>query len=130
MGKTYFDTRIVDDTLAVALGRDNNITLKRQQVNELNEKTSLNGNTKKISRVFEIEVRNTRKAAIDIEIEDQVPLSNNEQLNVEILETGGAEYNKETGKLVWKLKLAPGESKKLRFGYSVKYPRKMILNGL
>ena len=130
VGKTYFDTRIVDDTLAVALGRDNNITLKRQQVNELNEKTSLNGNTKKISRVFEIEVRNTRKAAIDIEIEDQVPLSNNEQLNVEVLETGGAEYNKETGKLVWKLKLAPGESKKLRFGYSVKYPRKMILNGL
>ena len=118
VGKTYFDTRIVDDTLAVALGRDNNIMIKRKQVNELNERTSLNGNTKKISRVF------------DIEIEDQVPLSNNEQLNVEVLETGGAEYNKETGKLVWKLKLPPGESKKLRFGYSVKYPRKLILNGL
>jgi uncharacterized protein (TIGR02231 family) len=130
IGNSYFDTRIVDDTLAVALGRDNNVTLKRKQVNELNEKTSLSGNTKKISRVFEIDVRNTRKAAIEIEIEDQIPLSNNEQLIVDVLETGGAEYDKETGKLVWKLKLATGETKKLRFGYSVKYPRKMILNGL
>ena len=99
MGKSYFDTRIADDTLSVALGRDNNIVLKRKQVKELNERTAINNGIKKVSRNFEIEVKNTRKAPIEMEIEDQIPLSNNEQLVVEVLDTGKAEYNKETGKL-------------------------------
>jgi uncharacterized protein (TIGR02231 family) len=130
VGQTYFDTRIVDDTLSVGLGRDNNIVVKRKQVNEFKEKTSISGNTKKVSRMYEIEVRNTRKSAIEIELEDQIPLTNNEQLEVEVLETGNAQYNKETGKLTWKIKLNPGESKSIRFGYAVKHPKKMIVNGL
>jgi uncharacterized protein (TIGR02231 family) len=130
VGTTYFDARIVDDTLSFALGRDNNITIKRKQTKDFNEKTSISGNTKKITRSFDIEVKNTRKSAIEIELEDQIPLSNNEELIIEAINTGNAEYNKETGKLTWKLKLNPAESKKLTFSYSVKFPKKMILNGL
>lgn len=130
VGTTYFDARIVDDTLSFALGRDNNITIKRKQTKDFNEKTSISGNTKKITRSFDIEVKNTRKSAIDIELEDQIPLSNNEELIIEAINTGNAEYNKETGKLTWKLKLNPAESKKLTFSYSLKFPKKMILNGL
>lgn len=130
VGKSYFDTRIADDTLSVALGRDNNIVLKRKMVKELNERTSVNNTMKKVTRNFEIEVRNTRKAPVELELEDQIPLSNNEQLVVDALETGKAEYNKETGKLTWRLKLQPGESTKLSFSYSVRYPKKYILNGL
>ena len=130
VGTTYFDARIVDDTLSFALGRDNNITIKRKQTKDFNEKTSINGNTKKITRSFDIEVKNTRKSAIEIELEDQIPLSNNEELIIEAINTGNAEYNKETGKLTWKLKLNPAESKKLTFSYSLKFPKKMILNGL
>lgn len=130
VGKSYFDTRIADDTLSVALGRDNNIVLKRKMVKELNERTSVNNTMKKVTRNFEIEVRNTRKAPVELELEDQIPLSNNEQLVIEALDTGKAEYNKETGKLTWRLKLQPGESTKLSFSYSVRYPKKFILNGL
>jgi len=130
VGTTYFDARIVDDTLSFALGRDNNITIKRKQTKDFNEKTSISGNTKKITRSFDIEVKNTRKSPIEIELEDQIPLSNNEELIIEAINTGNAEYNKETGKLTWKLKLNPAESKKLTFSYSVKFPKKMILNGL
>lgn len=130
VGTTYFDARIVDDTLSFALGRDNNITIKRKQTKDFNEKTSISGNTKKITRSFDIEVKNTRKSPIEIELEDQIPLSNNEELIIEAINTGNALYNKETGKLTWKLKLAAGEAKKLNFSYSVKFPKKMILNGL
>ena len=130
VGKTYFDSRIIDDTLSVALGRDNNVIINRKQVKELNEKTAVNGSQKKVTRTFEIEVKNTRKSAIELDLEDQIPLSNNELLIVELLDSGKAEYNKETGKLEWKLKLQPGEATKLRFSYSVKYPKKYILNGL
>ena len=130
VGKTYFDSRIIDDTLSVALGRDNNVIINRKQVKELNEKTAVNGSQKKVTRTFEIEVKNTRKSAIELDLEDQIPLSNNELLIVELLDSGKAEYNKETGKLEWKIKLQPGEATKLRFSYSVRYPKKYILNGL
>jgi uncharacterized protein (TIGR02231 family) len=130
VGTTYFDARIVDDTLSFALGRDNNITIKRKQTKDFNEKTNISGNTKKITRSYGIEVKNTRKSPIEIELEDQIPLSNNEELIIEAINTGNAEYNKETGKLTWKLKLNPAESKKLTFSYSLKFPKKMILNGL
>jgi len=37
--------------------------------------------------------------------------------------------NAETGVLTWKLNLKPGESKKVRLSYSVKYPKdKKIVN--
>lgn len=130
VGKTYFDSRIIDDTLSVALGRDNNVIINRKQIKELNERTAVNGAQKKVTRTYEIEVKNTRKAAIELDLEDQIPLSNNELLIVELLDSGKAEYNKETGKLEWKLKLQPGEATKLRFSYSVRYPKKYILNGL
>jgi len=130
VGKSYFDSRLIDDTLSFALGRDNNITIKRKQVKDLNEKTTISGNTKKITRSFEIDVKNTRKSAIVIELEDQVPLSNNAELVVELVDGSDAVYDKSTGKLTWKLTMNPGEAKKLKFSYTVKYPKKYILNGM
>ena len=45
-----------------------------------------------------------------------------------LLDAGGASVNTDIGVLTWKLDLAPGESKKLRFAYSVKYPKDKVLN--
>jgi uncharacterized protein (TIGR02231 family) len=130
VGETYFDSRIIDDTLSFGLGRDNNITIKRKQVKDLTEKGNLAGNSRKITRKYELEIKNTRKAAITLELEDQIPLSSNAELTVEVLDNSGALYDKETGKLTWKFNLNPGESKKLGFGYTLKYPKKYILSGL
>jgi hypothetical protein len=55
-------------------------------------------------------------------------LSTNKDIEVELLDNGGAITNNETGVLTWKIELAPGESKKLRFAYTVKYPKDKTLN--
>jgi hypothetical protein len=50
-------------------------------------------------------------------------------VEISLEEDGGAEVNPETGVLTWKVDLKPGESRKYRFVYSVKYPRdKRIMN--
>jgi len=130
VGKTYFDSRIVDDTLSFALGRDNNVRVQRKQVKEFKEKVNLAGNSTKQTREFEIEVKNTRKSAITLELEDQIPLTSNSELTIEKIGGDDGNYDKQTGKITWKLTLAPGESKKLSFGYTLRYPKKYILNGL
>ena len=49
-------------------------------------------------------------------------------VEVELLEKSAAMDNTELGVLTWKLRLAPGEVKKLKLSYSVKYPKDKILN--
>lgn len=130
VGITYFDSKIVDDTLSFALGRDNNVRVQRKQVKDFKEKVSLTGNSTKLTREFEIEVKNTRKSAVTIEIEDQIPLTSNSELTIDKIGDDDGNYDKQTGKITWKLTLAPGESKKLSFGYTIRYPKKYIIDGL
>jgi hypothetical protein len=72
-------------------------------------------------------LRPEQKLPIQMELQDQYPLSTTKDIEVELLQHEGAAVNEETGILTWKLQLAPGEIKKLRLSYSVKYPKdKMI----
>lgn len=126
VGKSFFDTRNIDDTVKFSLGRDNNITVKRTLIKEFKETVGVN-QSPKITRTFEIEIRNKRKQAIELLVEDQIPVSQNEQLEINLTDSGNAQYNKETGLLSWKMKLEPAQQTKLKYGYSAKYPKKMVL---
>jgi hypothetical protein len=61
-------------------------------------------------------------------LKDQYPLSTNKDIEVELLEISNAEINKDLGVLSWKFSLAPGETKKVRFSYSIKYPKDKTIN--
>ena len=61
-------------------------------------------------------------------LKDQYPLSTSKDIEVELIEDGKASVNKDLGVLTWKLELQPGESKKIRFAYTVKYPKDKLLN--
>jgi hypothetical protein len=67
---------------------------------------------------------------VKILVEDQVPVSQNSQIEVTVLDTGTARYNKETGKLIWTMTLQPNETKKVVFKYEVKYPKDKVVSGL
>ena len=48
---------------------------------------------------------------------------------MEKLETGGGKVDEEKGIITWKFNIAPNQTKKTNFKYSVKYPKsqKLIL---
>lgn len=129
VGKSYLNTRTTNDTLDISLGRDKNVVVQRTLLKEFSEKKII-GLNKKESRSYEISVRNKKKQEIEIDIEDQLPLSTSSDIAIEVLETGGARYDKEKGLLTWNLKLAAGEEKKFRFGFSVKYPKDKVISNL
>ena len=60
-------------------------------------------------------------------LKDQYPISKTKEVEVTLTDSGNAENNKETGLLSWEVKLQPGESKKYRFSYQVKYQKDKIL---
>jgi uncharacterized protein (TIGR02231 family) len=127
IGQSMINPNVSSDTLLISLGQDNNINIQRNQLNDLTS-TKLIGANKKQTYAYEIIVKNNKNKAVGIEILDAIPISRNSEIEVELIESSGAEFIKEYGKLSWNLNLAAGESKKLSFTYSIKYPKNQIIN--
>ena len=128
IGKSIIDPNTIADTLNLSLGRDKRVVVKRSVVKELSSlKTS--GGSSRQNFTYEIVVKNNKQTEINLLLKDQYPLTNIKEVEVFLENNGDAMVNTETGVLTWKLSLKPGESKKVRFSYSVKYPKdKRIVN--
>lgn len=122
IGQTHLNPKVSSDTLLVSLGRDERIVVKRIRVQDKNSKKFIADSQKDIY-TWETIIRNNKGTPIDIEILDQVPLSRRDEIKVELTEKQGAEYNEEIGKLFWNYTVKPSDSKKIRFSYTVEYPK-------
>ncbi|MBC7390794.1 MAG: DUF4139 domain-containing protein [Opitutaceae bacterium] len=129
VGQAYIDPQNTSDTLFISLGRDKKIVVKRETVKDFTSKKVI-GTNKKDEYGYEIIIRNTKQEAIDLEIEEQMPISQNSDIVVEMMDKSEAKYDIETGKLTWKLKVNASETKKIRFRFSVKYPKNKQVSGL
>jgi uncharacterized protein (TIGR02231 family) len=128
-GKSFIDPNNIKDTLSLSLGRDKRIVVKREKLKELTSRKFI-GTNQKESYAWEISVRNTKSEPVRVSVEDQIPVSQNSQIEVTAVDLANAVYNKDTGKLSWDLKLQPNETKKIVFKYEVKYPKDKQVNGL
>ncbi|HNW89405.1 MAG TPA: DUF4139 domain-containing protein [Bacteroidales bacterium] len=127
VGKSFIDTRATSDTLELSLGVDNNIAVKREKIQDFSSVKFI-GFNKKETFTYTISVRNKKKQNIDIVIEDQIPISSDKDIEVEILDISAANHDKDYGKLSWKFNLKPAETKELKLSYSVKYPKDKQIN--
>lgn len=128
IGKSVIDPNTTADTLNLSLGRDKRIAVKRSLVKEQSSLKTSGGNTKQVF-TYEILVKNNKITDVNLLLKDQFPLSNIKEVVVTLEDGSDAMINTETGVLTWKIDLKPGESKKVRFSYSVKYPKdKKIVN--
>lgn len=128
IGRSVIDPNTTADTLNLSLGRDKRVAIKRSLVKELSSlKTS--GRESRQVFTYEILVKNNKVTDVNLLLKDQFPLSTIKEVEVKLEEDGAAMVNPDTGVLTWKIDLKPGESRKVRFSYSVKYPKdKRIVN--
>jgi len=129
VGKTFINVNNADDTLALSLGRDNNIDVTRTKLKQ-KTKNLVASNDKIITETFTIVVRNNKQSTTNIDVEDMLPLSNNENIEIKIIEVDGAKYNETTGSAVWNVNVKPHESKKITYSYEVRFPRDKALSGM
>lgn len=120
VGQTTINPKVASDTLLLSMGRDELITIERTSVKDLSA-TKWIGSSKKEVKSFEIKVKNNKKTDVQLEILDQIPVSRQKDIEVVLESQDGAEYLAENGRLKWMLNLKPGETKKIRFTYSIKY---------
>ena len=129
IGKSVIDPNSTADTLNLSLGKDKRVNIKRTAVKEYTS-SKTNGSTTKQVFTYELTVKNNKISTVDLLLKDQYPISTVKEIEVKLEDGNGALVNEESGILSWKLNLKPGESRKLRFSYTVKYPKEMKITNL
>ena len=124
IGNAYINPIEIEDTLSISLGKDKSIV---QDVKTLEDETKeLAGGKRREKVLYEISFKNTKQSPIEIEVHDQVPVSNHKDYDVSIDEISGAQLDEPSGMLLWKITLLPGETKKINLGFTIKFPKEQI----
>jgi len=121
-GKSVINKAQLSDTMNVSLGNDSGITLKREKRKDYTE-TRMIGANRQDTRSFIISVRNNRNHQVSIDVYDQVPLSRNNQITVDVTELSGGALNKDNGEVKWQFDLDPNQQVEMILTYTVKYPK-------
>ncbi|MGA0556830.1 DUF4139 domain-containing protein [Larkinella sp. VNQ87] len=128
VGESQVNLQQAGDTLALGLGRDKKIVVKREKTQDFSSRKGLSSSVRD-SYSYKISVRNTKAEPVSLTVFDQIPVSTDSRIEVELDDRAGAEHNAETGRLTWNLALKPGESRDLVFRYTIKYPKgKQLVN--
>ncbi|WP_175622166.1 DUF4139 domain-containing protein [Chryseobacterium schmidteae] len=124
IGKTNITSSYVKDEFPISLGVDERIVVKRTKLEDKTAQKSFNSN-KWETESYEISIRNNTKENIELEVLDQIPLSENQKITVKTLNIGDGNFDDKTGSILWNRKINSGASEKINFSYEVKYPKEM-----
>ncbi len=129
VGKTQLNPYEVSDTMRLSLGRSPNVQVKREEIENMCTNSFL-GNKKTTQKYYEFKLYNGLARPIDLIVKDQYPKSTMKDVTVTLLEKENGVDIDDTGILTWDMELSPRQNKSFKFGYEVKYPKKMKLAGI
>ena len=117
MGQSYINPNVINDTIEVAFGYDDNIVSERKKVDE-KKGSGLLDKTKEIT--IQLIIKNNNPYAVNTEIVDQIPVTNNSKIKIVLTKADGGELDEKTGLITWKEEIPANSSKTIKFSYTVK----------
>ena len=121
-GKVWLDPDLTRDEIEITLGREERIHVNRRQTLRKSSTTLLKG-LRVTEYGYETRLSNNSEADTILILKDQVPVSENKEISVDVTEISGAELDRETGILTKKIRLPAGQSEVFRLGYKVSCPK-------
>jgi uncharacterized protein (TIGR02231 family) len=117
-----------DETVRLGFGADDKVKIERSVVKRNEGSAGLIVTTSKTDeRSFKTSVRNGHDFPIKIAIEDQLPVSENEDIVVEMLQATTAptatNLRDKRGVLEWVFEAKPGEVRDIAFAWRVRWPK-------
>ena len=122
VGTTDLDPTAYNDSLAVVLGTEPQVLVGRAKLEDFSGDVPLSSK-RRVRLTYELNVQNRRAEAVRLRLLDEVPISQEKEIEVKILEASGAQHDERTGQLTWLLTVPPGSSQRLRFSFQVDYPK-------
>lgn len=127
LGNTYISPNTMNDTLDLSLGKDPNLVVERTLLKN-DSKERVVGDKIIKTMAYQIEIKNHKTKTIKLITQDQIPVSRNKEIEVEINEISRADLDEITGILEWQFKMKPSDSKVYTIKYTVKYDKTQSVN--
>lgn len=130
LGATRIDLTAAGQELELYFGVDDRMRVERELV-QRDVDRRLIGDRRRIAFAYAITLENHTGAAQTVAVHDQMPVGRHEDIKVKLdaAEPRPAALD-ELGRLEWRLEIGPGEKRRIRFDFTVEYPRNMNLGGL
>jgi len=115
-----------DEDVRLGFGADDHIKVVRSTVRQVEGSAGMINSAKTDRREYKTSIRNGHDASIRVVIEDQVPVSEIEDIKVELLPATTAPTEKDVrnrrGVMAWNLEVGPGETKEIRVAWRLRWP--------
>ncbi|HIQ98538.1 MAG TPA: mucoidy inhibitor MuiA family protein [Candidatus Scybalocola faecavium] len=108
--------------MVLSLGKERRIQISRKVLKDFHGVQRFK-NVQVHTIEYEIYVKNTKNEPVSLLVKDQIPLSKDKEILVEIREVSGGTIDETSGEVGWKLFLNPGQAQTLRLAFSVTYPK-------
>jgi len=117
-----------DETVRLGFGADDKVKIERSVVKRNEGSAGLIVTTSKTDeRTFKTSVRNGHDFPIRIAIQDQLPVSENEEIQVEMLPSTtpptATDVHDRRGVLEWAFEAKPGEARDIAFAWRMRWPK-------
>lgn len=129
VGQSYINPFTSKDTLTISMGRDPSISITKQTIKDFTEDKFLSSDIER-TFAYEIKIKNNKTTPIDVLIEDQIPISKNEEIKIRLIDADGGTYIKDEGKIKWNIQLNSSQSTTKKLIYSVRYPKDKKISNL
>ncbi|MFG3595708.1 mucoidy inhibitor MuiA family protein [Bradyrhizobium sp. RDI18] len=128
VGRGQMAAAAKDETVRLGFGADDKIKIERAVLKRNEGSAGLIVTTSKTDeRAFKTTVRNGHDFPIRIAIEDQLPVSENEEIQVEMLSSTtpptASNIRDRRGVLEWAFEAKPGEVRDINFAWRIRWPR-------
>ena len=127
VGRSALALTSKDDTVRLGFGADDKIRIARVVVRKAEGTAGLIGSSKTDEREFKTTIRNGHDFPIKVRIEDRIPVSENEDITVEMLPVTtpptARDLRDKRGVLQWAFDAAPGEARDIKFGWRLRWPK-------
>lgn len=126
MGSVHFEGIAPGGELASSFGVDDRIEVEYDLIDEERSDRGMIRKSVQHVRNYRIEVTNGHSRPIDITVLDQMPVSRDERIEVELTdsttEPDERDVDDKAGVLAWNRRLAAGGSETIRVGYQLTWP--------
>jgi uncharacterized protein (TIGR02231 family) len=109
----------------LGFGVDDAVRVRHTVLEEKRGESGIISSSKTDTRNFRLSVKNLHERAVPVTVIDQLPVSQNADVKVELLAKTAPskrDLDDKRGVLAWELKLEPDEEKSIEFGYTVSWP--------
>ncbi|MBP1645110.1 MAG: hypothetical protein H6Q16_685 [Bacteroidetes bacterium] len=120
---SYISINQTSDTLSIPIGKEKRVVIDRKVSFTQPKKFNRRGSILETTVTIDITAKNNKDQAVNLRIDDQVPVSNIEEISIEKNEISGAFIDEKTGLLYWDLNLNASESKAFTIKYTIRYPK-------